>query len=323
MHHNSYFFVDVLKDTIWWQFLVLMNRENGLARIWPGDGQSEPALTICYPNKLSSCLMDKFHILLDFIFGSLWFAKHQARFLKQSEFCWASHQNQLHKEDSRAVSWTWWHPESGSLHHKPAMSHARLHRWRKRAQIRPASNSQDVAVFKGEPSPCFSQGWKWEYNMIEKEKWDFLWSESEDETKIGIWARKWSMRLGWVQSGSVCHDQKWSRNPERCPQRLTSDLLKPREQLMKWFPLSLPARLNSFPPFATTSLRVTWEAGEEPRERREPVTVQPLLSVLRRERRQEMLHVKKKKSPWNEYCCTASTVSKYWPKGDKRARLTL
>lgn len=64
---------------------------------------------------------------------------------------------------------------------------------------------------------------------------------------------------------------------------------------------------------------VTWEAGEEPWERREPVMVQPLLSVLRRGRWQKVLHVKKKKSPWNEYSSTASTVSKLWPKRNKRA----
>ncbi len=55
---------------------------------------------------------------------------------------------------------------------------------------------------------------------------------------------------------------------------------------------------------------VTWEAGEEPWERWEPVTVQPLLSVLQRGWWQKVLHVKKKKSPWNEYSSTASTVSK-------------
>lgn len=58
------------------------------------------------------------------------------------------------------------------------------------------------------------------------------------------------------------------------------------------------------------STPVTWEAAEEPWEWWEPVTVQPLLSVLRRGRRQEVLHIKKKKSPWNEYSSTASTVSK-------------
>lgn len=67
----------------------------------------------------------------------------------------------------------------------------------------------------------------------------------------------------------------------------------------------------------------TWEAEEEPWERREPVLLQPLLSVLRWGRWQKVLHVKKKRSPWNENSSTASTVSTIWPKRNERATLTL
>lgn len=67
----------------------------------------------------------------------------------------------------------------------------------------------------------------------------------------------------------------------------------------------------------------TWEAEEEPWERWEPVLLQPLLSVLRWGRWQKVLHVKEKRSPWNENSSTASTVSTIWPKRNERAALTL
>lgn len=66
----------------------------------------------------------------------------------------------------------------------------------------------------------------------------------------------------------------------------------------------------------------TWEAEEEPWERWEPVLLQPLLSVLRWGRWQKVLHVKEKRSPWNENSSTASTVSTIWPKRNERAALT-
>lgn len=80
----------------------------------------------------------------------------------------------------------------------------------------------------------------------------------------------------------------------RAPQICSSYLKNPPTSARTW----------SSQAWMCTVLAVTWEAGEEPGERWEPVAVQPLLSVLRRGRRQKVLHgkkkKKKKKSPWNE-----------------------